>query len=33
MDNSIGALDVQLSNDELAWLNLQKEATPIAVTA
>ena len=33
LDNSIGALDVQLSNDELAWLNLQKEATPIAATA
>jgi aryl-alcohol dehydrogenase-like predicted oxidoreductase len=33
MDNSVGALDVQLSNDELAWLDLQKEATPIAVTA
>jgi len=33
MDNSLGALDVQLSNDELAWLNLQKEATPIVATA
>jgi aryl-alcohol dehydrogenase-like predicted oxidoreductase len=33
MDNSLGALDVQLSDDELAWLNLQKEATPIAATA
>ena len=25
LDNSLGALDVQLSDDELAWLNLQKE--------
>ena len=25
LDNSLGALDVQLSSDELAWLNLQKE--------
>jgi aryl-alcohol dehydrogenase-like predicted oxidoreductase len=33
MDNSLGALDVRLSADELAWLNLQKEATPIAATA
>ena len=33
MDNSLGALDIQLSNDELAWLNLQKEATPVVATA
>jgi aryl-alcohol dehydrogenase-like predicted oxidoreductase len=33
MDNSLGALDVQLSDDELTWLNLQKGATPIAATA
>jgi aryl-alcohol dehydrogenase-like predicted oxidoreductase len=25
LDNSLGALDVQLSEEELAWLNLQKE--------
>ncbi len=25
LDNSLGALDLQLSDDELAWLNLQKE--------
>ncbi|MCC6177981.1 MAG: aldo/keto reductase [Chloroflexi bacterium] len=33
LDNSLGALDVQLTADELAWLNLQKEATPVAATA
>jgi aryl-alcohol dehydrogenase-like predicted oxidoreductase len=33
LDNSLGALDVRLSDDELAWLNLQKEATPIVATA
>jgi 1-deoxyxylulose-5-phosphate synthase len=33
LDNSIGALDVQLSNDEVAWLNLQKEAEPVVATA
>lgn len=33
LDNSLGALDVQLSDDELAWLNLQKEAAPIAAPA
>lgn len=33
LDNSLGALDVQLTADELAWLNLQKEAMPIAATA
>lgn len=31
LDNSLGALDVVLSEDELAWLNLQKE--PIAAVA
>ncbi len=25
LDNSLGALDVTLSEEELAWLNLQKE--------
>ena len=25
LDNSLGALDVMLSEEELAWLNLQKE--------
>jgi aryl-alcohol dehydrogenase-like predicted oxidoreductase len=33
LDNSLGALDVQLSESELAWLNLQKEATPVVATA
>ena len=33
LDNSLVALDVQLSADELAWLNLQKEATPVVATA
>ncbi|MFN8522651.1 MAG: aldo/keto reductase [Chloroflexota bacterium] len=33
MNNSVGALDVKLSPDELEWLNLQKEALPIAASA
>lgn len=33
LDNSLGALDVTLTEDEVAWLNLQKEAAPILATS
>ena len=33
LDNSLGALDVSLTADEVAWLDLQKEATPVLATS